>query len=312
MSIAPDVEAANLLPKDFADGEFPLTLADFRRLAEILQAETGIALDEGKTPLVYSRLAKRLRALGLRSFGAYLGHISTHAGAAERRLMIEALTTNVTRFFREAHHFEHLAAEVLPPLIAEARRGGRVRLWSAGCSSGEEPYSLALTVLDLLPDASRYDIKILATDVDTQVLSRGQAGRYNNGAVARIDPGLRDRWMIADDAADGGSAWLAGPEMRGLVGFRKANLLGAWPMKGPFQVIFCRNVVIYFDEILRDAVLAKMTALLSPGGHLYVGHSERLKLGGTELQLVGLSTYRRPESPSSPPHNRSADHAPGR
>jgi len=293
MTPALDISAADGLTQDMGDGEFPFTLEDFLKLAEIMQTETGIALDRGKMPLVYSRLTKRLRALGLKSFDRYSAHISTRAGAGERRTMIEALTTNVTRFFREAHHFEHLAAEVLPGLIDLALEGGRVRLWSAGCSSGEEPYSMALTLLALLPDASRYDIKILATDIDTQVLGAARTGRYSNEAVTRIDPALRDRWMVRDDAVAGAPAWLAGDEMRALVGFRSANLLGEWPMKGPFQVIFCRNVVIYFDEALRDDVLGKMSALLSPGGHLYVGHSERLKTTDSSLEFVGLSTYRR-------------------
>lgn len=292
MTAALDMEVLDDL--DFTDGEFAFTSADFLRLAEILRAETGIALDHGKMTLVYSRLAKRLRTLGLTSFRGYCALISAEAGAGERRLMIESLTTNVTRFFREAHHFDQLAAEVLPDLIAEARQGGRVRLWSAGCSSGEEPYSLALTVLALLPDASRYDIKILATDIDTQILRQGQEGRYPNAAVARIDPALRERWMTCDDAVAGAPAWRVGEEMRALVSFRAANLLGDWPMKGPFQVIFCRNVVIYFDEALRDDVLNRMGALLAPGGYLYVGHSERLKPSVSDLRFVALSTYRRP------------------
>lgn len=172
-----------------------------------------------------------------------------------------------------------------------------MRLWSAGCATGEEPYSMALTVLALLPDALRYDVKILATDIDTQVLAQGREGRYPNGAVARIDPALRERWMIREEGASSSPTWRAGEEMRALVSFRAANLLGDWPMKGPFQVIFCRNVVIYFDEALRDDVLNKMTALLSPAGHLYVGHSERVKTGDEDLQFVGLSTYRRREGP---------------
>jgi len=290
MTVAATPPAFDGLDEDFTDGEFAFTRADFRQLAEILRAATGIALDRGKMPLVYSRLSKRLRMLGLASFESYCAHILTRAGADERRRMIEALTTNVTRFFREAHHFEHLAAEVLPGLIDHARQGGRVRLWSAGCSTGEEPYSMALTVLALLPEAARYDLKILATDIDTQVLAHARRGRYPDAAVTRIDPALRERWMVREDDGGGAPAWSAGEEMRNLVSFRMANLLGDWPMKGPFQVIFCRNVVIYFDEALRDEVLDRMTGLLAPGGHLYVGHSERLKPGGG-LRFVGLSTY---------------------
>jgi chemotaxis protein methyltransferase CheR len=295
MKVAATVQAVET-GHDLTDGEFPFSQAEFHRLAEVLRAESGISLDGGKLPLAYARLAKRLRVLGLTSFESYLAHISTHAGGAERRLMIEALTTNITRFFREAHHFEHLAVEVLPALFEEARQGGRVRLWSAGCSTGEEPYSIALTVLSLLPDAARYDIKILATDIDTQVLAQGRLGRYPSRTLARIDPALREQWMIRETDTVGAETWLAGEEMRALVSFRTANLLGEWPMKGPFQVIFCRNVVIYFDEPLRDEILNKMKTMLSPGGHLYVGHSERLRAGSDDLQLVGPSTYRRSES----------------
>jgi chemotaxis protein methyltransferase CheR len=293
MNAAPRVEPDDDLNHDFSEGEFPFKPADFDNLANILRNETGIVLDRGKMPLVYSRLAKRVRATGLNSFKQYHAHISTHAGLGEHRLMIEALTTNVTGFFREALHFEHLAAQVLPALITEARQGGRVRLWSAGCSSGEEPYSIALTILSLFPDAARYDLKILATDIDTQVLAAGRAGRYSDAAAARIDPTLRARWMVREEAGGDLDGWRAGPEMQTLVSFRTANLLGDWPMKGPFQVIFCRNVVIYFDETLRDEILNKMTRLLCAGGHLYVGHSERLKTGDDALRFVGPSTYRR-------------------
>jgi len=279
---------------DTLNGEFSLTQEDFHHLADVLHAETGIALDPGKTSLVYARLAKRLRALNLTSFDSYNAHVST--SAQERRLMIEALTTNVTRFFREAHHFEHLAVEVLPKLFDHAQRGGRVRLWSAGCASGEEPYSIALTILALLPDATKYDIKILATDIDTQVLRQGERGQYPEGAIARIEPALRERWMTRERDDAGAPVWGVGEEMRALVNFRAASLLGDWPMKGPFQVIFCRNVVIYFDEALRDEVSNKMERLLTPGGYLYVGHSERLKESGENLQLVGTSSYRKPGS----------------
>ena len=175
--------------------EFAFTRDDFADLAGILQAEAGIVLERSKAPLVYSRLSRRLRALGFASFRQYRAHISTSAGAGERRLMLEALTTNVTRFFREAHHFEHLRASVLPSLLAGAQRGRRVRLWSAGCSSGEEPYSIALTVLSLLPDATRYDIRILATDIDRHVLEEGARGRYSRAALAKAPAPLRERWL---------------------------------------------------------------------------------------------------------------------
>lgn len=280
--------------QDFSRREFPLTEADFARIARIMSTECGIILDTGKMPLVYSRLANRLRTLQVRNFRLYCAFVASEAGVAERRLMVEALTTNVTRFFREKHHFEHLRDKVLPGLIDEARRGGRVRLWSAGCSSGEEPYSIGLTLLEAMPDAARFDIRILATDIDTQVLARGRAGLYPDASVALVDRRLRETYMQARPDDHGGSNWEVGPELRSLVAFKSANLVDeTWPMQGPFQAIFCRNVVIYFDIETRRRVLGKLAGLLSPGGHIYVGHAERLPTDSADFQLVGLTSYQR-------------------
>lgn len=279
---------------DFAQSEFPFTLSDFTRIAEIMATDCGIVLETGKMPLVYSRLSKRLRLLKARTFRHYCAFVLSDAGAAERRLMVEALTTNVTQFFREKHHFEHLRQAVLPGLLENARRGGRVRLWSAGCSSGEEPYSIGLTILDMMPDAARFDIRVLGTDIDTRMLTQAREGLYPKAAVAAIDRGLRDRWMRVRDSGDGVAGWEAGDELRSLVTFRTANLIDAtWPMRGPFQVIFCRNVVIYFDGQTRERILGKLVNLLSPAGHIYIGHAERLPPDATDVSLVSLTTYRR-------------------
>lgn len=279
---------------DFTLREFPLTEADFARIARIMATECGIVLDMGKMPLVYSRLANRLRTLHIRTFRLYCAFVASEAGAGERRLMVEALTTNVTRFFREKHHFEHLREKVLPGLIEEARRGGRVRLWSAGCSSGEEPYSIGLTLLEAMPDAARFDIRILATDIDTQVLARGRAGLYPGSAVTLVDRRLRETFMRERPDDHGGANWEVGPELRALVAFKPANLVDEiWPMRGPFQTIFCRNVVIYFDIETRLRVLGKLAGLLSPGGHIYVGHAERLPAESADFRLVGLTAYQR-------------------
>lgn len=279
---------------DFAQSEFPFTASDFARIAEIMATECGIVLDAGKMPLVYSRLAKRLRTLRVRTFRHYCAFVSSSAGADERRLMVETLTTNVTRFFREKHHFEHLRQKVLPDLLDLARRGGRVRLWSAGCSSGEEAYSIALTILDLMPDAARFDIRVLGTDIDTQMLALARAGLYPKAAVSAINPGARDKWMHLRQDGEGGPTWEAGDQLRSLVAFRTANLIDeTWPMRGPFQVIFCRNVVIYFDADTRQRVLGRLVNLLSPGGHIYIGHAERLPPDAVDLSFVGLTTYRR-------------------
>ncbi|HEY3695387.1 protein-glutamate O-methyltransferase [Phenylobacterium sp.] len=271
-------------------GAFPFTGADFHRIAALLRADVGIHLTETKAPLVYARLVKRVQALGLQSFHDYCSLVTGRDGADERRRMASALTTNVTRFFREPHHFEHLKSEVLPDLVRSARQGGRVRVWSAGCSSGEEPYSIALTLLSLLSDAADYDIKILATDIDHDMLQKARRGVYGDACVGPIDPALRKRWLTPGTSEHGAVQWTVREPLRNLVSFRELNLVGGWPMRGPFQVIFCRNTLIYFDAGLRIETWSRMAPLLSPGGLLYVGHSERIA-GTSAFETVGLTTY---------------------
>ena len=206
--------------------------------------------------------------------------------------MISALTTNLTRFFREPHHFDHLKAHVLPPLIARLRKGGRVRLWSAGCSNGAEPYSIALCLLELMPEAADYDVRVLATDIDDRMIEYGRAGAYDAEQARSIPAALRDRWM-GRHADKAGADWRAGPELQRLVAFRELNLVGAWPMRGRFDAIFCRNVVIYFDESTQAEMWSRFADRLEPGGRLYIGHSERVA-GAAEQRFEsdGVTTYR--------------------
>jgi chemotaxis protein methyltransferase CheR len=236
--------------------------------------------------LVYSRLAKRLRKLGLQSFDEYCAFIESDADGAERVQMLAALTTNVTRFFREPHHFEHLRNHVLPELLDAARDGARVRLWSSACSSGEEPYSIALTILDLLPDAGRHDVRILATDIDPNIVNTARAGDYRSEAIAPVAPYLRDRWM----SRGAGETWCVNDEVRALVSFKELNLIGDWPMRGQFDAIFCRNVVIYFEEDTQALVWKRMRERLTPAGRLYIGHSERVNVPG--FASDGLTVYK--------------------
>ena len=176
-------------------GEFKMTGGDSRRIAAIMREATGVVLDESKINLIYSRLAKRLRHLGLQSFSEYCELITQPENHAERDAMIAALTTNVTRFFREPHRFQHLKNIILPPLAARAKQGAKIRLWSAACSSGQEPYSMALTLLSLLPEAANYDIKILATDIDPNMIATGIAGEYDSALMTDIPPELGRRWF---------------------------------------------------------------------------------------------------------------------
>ena len=274
------------------EGEFLLTAEDFRKIAAMVHADAGIALQESKATLVYSRLAKRLRVLGLETFRDYCAMVADSNEVDERQKMLAALTTNVTRFFREPHHFEHLKTKVLPPLLDAAKKGGRVRIWSAACSNGQEPYSVGLTILSLMPDAADYDIKILATDIDPNMVVEGRIGEYSDSIVQAVPADLRKKWMKSPQQT-GSSDWSVCDELRELVAFKELNLIGNWPMKGKFNAIFCRNVVIYFEEDTQAKVWARFTPLLLPGGTLYIGHSERVT-GSASAQLTtdGITTYR--------------------
>lgn len=270
------------------EGEYLLTQGNFEQIAATLRAQSGISLSPAKTTLVYSRLAKRLRKLGLRDFDEYCALVESEAGAQERAEMLAALTTNVTRFFREPHHFEHLRQKVLPALLAAARAGARVRLWSSACSTGEEPYSMALTLLDLAPDAASYDLRILATDIDPKVVATAKAGIYRDEAVAPIAAPLRERWLAKQRGGE--TTWRVKDEVRALISFKELNLIGDWPMRGRFDAIFCRNVVIYFEEETQALIWRRFRDLLAPEGRLYVGHSERVDTPGYASD--GLTIYR--------------------
>jgi chemotaxis protein methyltransferase CheR len=282
-------EAEPLVP-----GEFSLSGDDFRRISAMIYADAGIALSEGKAALVYARLAKRLRALRMQAFADYCDLVASPAGAAERQEMLTSLTTNVTKFFREPHHFEHLKTHILTPFAQKGARA-RLRLWSAACSTGQEPYSIAFTLLMAWPDAANHDVKILATDIDRKVLATAEAGVYPEAHMEGLNAEMRRRFF---EPAGAGQFRVVAPA-RKLVTFRQLNLMDSWPMQGPFQAIFCRNVVIYFDEPTQQAVWEKFTPLLTPEGALYIGHSERVAgRAAAQMRSDGASTYRRADGAS--------------
>lgn len=279
--------------ESLVEGEFVFTAEDFRHIAHILHSHAGIALNEGKAALVYSRLAKRLRVLGLRSFRDYCDLVQGVDGVDERQAMTAALTTNVTRFYREPHHFDHLRDQVMPELAERARRGGRVRLWSAACSNGQEPYSMAMTVLSVLPEAAELDFRILATDIDPNMVSEGNIGVYPEEALEPAPVALRNKYFDKDACPNGRPLLAANDELRALVSFRELNLIGDWPMRGKFDVVFCRNVVIYFDDATQERVWKRFVPMMNPGATLYIGHSERVSGPAmNQLRTSGLTTYR--------------------
>lgn len=275
-----------------ASGEYPLTRRDLAEIAAMIYADAGIYLNESKASLVYSRLSKHIRNLGLKGFRDYCQLVSSPAGAAERRDMLSHLTTNFTRFFRENHHFEHMKTDVLPQLLANARNGGRVRIWSAACSDGQEPYSIALTVLSMVPNAADYDIKILATDIDPKILAIARAGAYDATALESVNPAMRKQWF-SETNAGGRQKWQVDDRVKRLITFNELNLMAQWPFKGPFDVIFCRNVVIYFDEPTQMKIWSRFAGMLQPKGHLYIGHSERVSGDAKGVfDNIGITTYR--------------------
>jgi Methylase of chemotaxis methyl-accepting proteins len=275
-----------------ASGEYPLTRRDLNEIAAMIYADAGIALNDSKASLVYSRLSKHIRALGLKGFREYCNLVSSPEGAAERREMLSHLTTNFTRFFRENHHFEHLRDEVLPGLIARAKSGGRVRIWSAACSDGQEPYSIALTVLQAMPNAADYDFKILATDIDPKILAIARTGAYDEQALETVSPAMRKQWFREVDI-NGRRKFQIDDKVKRLITFNELNLMAQWPLKGPFDVIFCRNVVIYFDEPTQMRIWSRFAGLLAEGGHLYIGHSERVSgESKNAFDNIGITTYR--------------------
>ena len=268
--------------------EASLGKAEFRDIADMLYADAGIHLAESKASLVYSRLAKRLRALNIDSFRDYCTLLASDAGRSERAEMLSALTTNVTRFFRERHHFDHLERAVLPDLLARAQAGKRVRLWSAACSTGQEAYSLALSVLAVDPQAVNYDVKILATDIDPRVVAEARAGVYRAAALTDVPAEQRARRFRAQ-----GEDFAVDEDMRALIKFRVLNLNAEWPMRGRFDAIMCRNVAIYFDDATQHALWSRFTHQMQPGSWLYIGHSERINgPAARDLAPVGITAYR--------------------
>ncbi len=269
--------------------EFVLADREFERLRTLVHRSTGIALSENKRELVYGRLVKRLRHLRLATFGEYCDMVE--AGHPEElEALTNAITTNLTSFFREEHHFRQLADEVLPQALAERGATRRLRVWSAACSTGEEPYSIAMTLCQSFAPLAQWDARILATDIDSNVLAKAARGEYSAESIAKMPRAHRERWFKPGAA---GSTQVVPPELKKLIAFKQLNLLKDWPMKGPFDAIFCRNVVIYFDKDTQRLLFDRIANLQEPGAWLFIGHSENLFNVSSRYKLVGRTAYRR-------------------
>ena len=267
-----------------------LTDTLFERVRYLAEREAGLSIPGVKRSMVQSRLSRRLRATGIPSFSSYLDKVETSAGAEERLNMISALTTNVSHFFREGHHFSLLAETLLPQLKERARAGNPIRIWSAGCSTGQEPYSIAMTLQDNWPDMNASDLRILATDIDRSVLSIAVQGIFEARQIEDVPERFQRTFFVEHDQ----SYAKISQAVRDAVTFRVLNLIEPWPMRRTFDVIFCRNVVIYFSDDTQRTLWPRFADALRPGGWLFLGHSERISApGALNLEPSGVTSYRK-------------------
>jgi chemotaxis protein methyltransferase CheR len=264
--------------------EFNFTKSDFERVRALIYQRAGISLADSKQEMVYSRLARRLRATGIVSFGRYLDDLEAGRLGEEWESFTNALTTNLTSFFREAHHF---------PLLAEHVKKVRehpIQIWCSAASTGEEPYSIAMTVCEAFNTLTP-PVQIIATDIDTNVLATGAQGVYGIDRIDKMEPERARRFFLRGKGDQEGMVRVR-PELRQLITFKQLNLLGdGWPVKGPFDVIFCRNVMIYFDKATQRKILSRFVPLMKPDALLFAGHSENFLYVSESLKLRGKTVY---------------------
>lgn len=271
--------------------EFNLTDRDFDRIRNLAMKHLGIALADTKRELVYSRLTKRLRQFGMSGFSDYCNLLES-GDTGELVHFTNAITTNLTSFFRENHHFEALAKSLLPELMKRKSRDRRLRIWSAGCSTGEEPYSIAMAVKEAIPQGSHWDVKILATDIDSNVLATASRGVYGLERVGNISRQRLRQWFMKGKGEHEGVVKVSSA-LQEMISFRRLNLMEEWPVKGSFDVIFCRNVVIYFDKETQKRMFDRFAEKIDDHGYIIVGHSESLFKVTDRFDLLGQTIYRK-------------------
>jgi chemotaxis protein methyltransferase CheR len=265
--------------------EYEMSSRDFERVCSLIRQHAGISLNPSKRSMVYSRLARRLRATGKRSFAEYLDALEG-SQSGEWQEFVNALTTNLTSFYREAHHFPVLADH-----LRRLRGKPRINIWCCAASTGEEPYTIAMTAMEAAAGAGMTSVRILATDIDTKVLETARAASYPEDTVAKLDAELVRKYFLRGSGANAGFVRVR-PEVAGMVTFRPLNLLSSsWPLRAGFDVIFCRNVMIYFDKPTQLALLRRFAPLLNQGGLLFVGHSENFSQARDVFTLLGKTVY---------------------
>lgn len=269
--------------------EFHYSADDFNRVKRLVYDFAGIDLNDSKKNLVYNRLAKRIRFLQQQSFQEYLDYVEAQ-GESEFVHLINAITTNLTFFFRENHHFEYLANTVIPSLLEKNKTSKKIRIWSAGCSTGEEPYSIAIVLKESVPVG--WDAQVIATDLDTNVVETGMRGVYKDDRLKGVSEPRKKRWFLKGTGSNQG--WIkVKPELQESIQFGQINLMHEWPLKEPIDVIFCRNVVIYFDKPTQTKLFNRYADLLPSDGHLFIGHSESLYKVCDRFELLGQTIYKK-------------------
>ncbi len=269
--------------KSESSKEFNFTSSDFERVRAMIYKKAGIALADSKQEMVYSRLARRLRATGIDSFARYLDELEAGRMNDEWESFTNALTTNLTSFFREAHHFPILADHI-------KKHNGRISIWCSAASTGEEPYSIAMTVCEAF-NTMTPPVDIVATDIDTNVLATGERGVYSIDRIDKMDPARAKRFFLRGKGEQSGMVRVR-PELSKLITFKQLNLLAdQWPVTGPFDVIFCRNVMIYFDKATQRKILSRFVPLMKPDALLFAGHSENFLYVSESLKLRGKTVY---------------------
>lgn len=278
----------NAVARKRSDGGIELSISDFNAISGIVRKNAGIDLNEAKLGLVKSRLQKRLRTLGLVKFKDYINLVNSSAGVDELEELICAISTNVTSFNREPHHFVHFRETLLPRLIEKMKARESVRIWSAGCSNGSEAYTVACAVLDAYPEALKCDFKILASDIDKYSLETGRNGIYSDDMVAKMPDSAKTKWFEKT-----GRGYEIDPKLRSMVSFKTLNLMAPWPIRKRYDAIFCRNVLIYFTQEDQAKLFSKFTHHLLEDAFMYIGHSERV-IGDAAKNLisVGATTYK--------------------
>lgn len=271
--------------------EFVFRDRDFRELQRLIYDHTRINVAENKREMVYRRLSRRLRALGLEDFADYIG-ILKQGDPDELPRFRDAVTTNLTAFFRESHHFQVLADQVFPDLVQRNEDLRRIRIWSAGCSSGEEPYSIAMVAREAFPPEKGWDVRILASDLDSRVVEKARQGIYTLEQVQSVGPERLRRFFRRGKGSNEGYVRVR-PELKQMIRFQQFNIFHRWPIGEPLDVIFCRNLIIYFDQESKRGLVDRMADALVDSGYLFLGHSESLHNLTDRFRLLGRTAYRK-------------------